>query len=387
MVLEATMICIDNSEWMRNGDYSPCRLQAQTEAVNLLCGAKTQSNPENTVGILTMAGKGVRVLTTPTSDLGKILACMHGLDVGGEINLTAAIQIAQLALKHRQNKNQRQRIIVFAGSPIKYEKKALEIVGKRLKKNSVSLDIVNFGEDDDEEKPQKLEALLSAVNNNDGSHIVHVPSGSNALSDVLLSTPVFTGDEGASGYVSAAAAAAAAGGDFDFGVDPNIDPELALALRVSMEEERARQEAAAKKAADEAGQKDKDGDTASASASQETVARTTEKNAEPMDEDSALLDQAIAMSVGDVNMSEAADEDQDLALALQMSMSGEESSEATGAGHLLGDQAFISSVLSSLPGVDPNDPEVKALLASLPDESKRNEEDESTSKGEDEKKK
>lgn len=25
-----------------------------------------------------MAGKGVRVLATPTSDLGKILACMHG---------------------------------------------------------------------------------------------------------------------------------------------------------------------------------------------------------------------------------------------------------------------------------------------------------------------
>ncbi|KAL0660586.1 hypothetical protein Bca4012_081171 [Brassica carinata] len=386
MVLEATMICIDNSEWMRNGDYSPSRLQAQTEAVNLLCGAKTQSNPENTVGILTMAGKGVRVLTTPTSDLGKILACMHGLDVGGEINLTAAIQIAQLALKHRQNKNQRQRIIVFAGSPINYEKKALEVVGKRLKKNSVSLDIVNFGEDDDQDKPLKLEALLSAVNNNDGSHIVHVPSAANALSDVLLSTPVFTGDEGASGYVSAAAAAAAAGGDFDFGVDPNIDPELALALRVSMEEERARQEAAAKKAADEAGQKDQDGASASASASQETVARTTEKNAEPMDEDNALLNQAIAMSVGDVNMSEAADEDQDLALALQMSMSGEESNEAMGAGNLLGDQAFISSVLSSLPGVDPNDPAVQALLASLPDESKRNEEEESSSKGEDEKK-
>lgn len=32
------------------------------------------------------------------------------------------------------------------------------------------------------------------------------------------------------------------------------------------------------------------------------------------DEDNALLNQAIAMSVGDVNMSEAADEDQDLAL-------------------------------------------------------------------------
>jgi hypothetical protein len=36
------MICIDNSEWMRNGDYSPCRFQAQADAVNLICGAKTQ---------------------------------------------------------------------------------------------------------------------------------------------------------------------------------------------------------------------------------------------------------------------------------------------------------------------------------------------------------
>ncbi|KAK9741022.1 hypothetical protein RND81_03G076500 [Saponaria officinalis] len=75
---EATMICIDNSERMRNGDYSPNRFQSLSDVVNLICGAKTQSNPENTVGLLTMAGKGVRVLVTPTSDLGKIMACMHG---------------------------------------------------------------------------------------------------------------------------------------------------------------------------------------------------------------------------------------------------------------------------------------------------------------------
>lgn len=36
------MICIDNSEWMRNGDYTPSRFQAQADAVNLICGAKTQ---------------------------------------------------------------------------------------------------------------------------------------------------------------------------------------------------------------------------------------------------------------------------------------------------------------------------------------------------------
>ena len=56
MVLEATVVCVDNSDFMINGDYKPTRLQAQAEAVNLLAGAKTGSNPENTVGILSLAG-------------------------------------------------------------------------------------------------------------------------------------------------------------------------------------------------------------------------------------------------------------------------------------------------------------------------------------------
>uniref|UniRef100_A0A2P2J5M9 26S proteasome non-ATPase regulatory subunit 4 homolog n=1 Tax=Rhizophora mucronata TaxID=61149 RepID=A0A2P2J5M9_RHIMU len=287
MVLEATMICIDNSEWMRNGDYSPSRLQAQSDAVNLICGAKTQLNPENTVGILTMAGKRVRVLTTPTSDLGKILTCMHGLEMGGEMNLAAGIQVAQLALKHRQNKHQQQRIIVFAGSPVKYEKKALEMIGKKLKKNSVALDIVNFGEEE-EGKPEKLEALLAAVNNNESSHVIHIPPGPNALSDVLISTPVFVGD-GGSGFAAAASTAAGGGVDFDFGVDPNIDPELAIALRVSLEDERARQEAAAKRAAEESARREKGEEPSSSSPDANTVdsdkvraAGTTEDAAEPM---------------------------------------------------------------------------------------------------------
>lgn len=70
-------------------------------------------------------------------------------------------------------------------SPANHEKKLLEMIGKKLKKNNVALDIIDFGEEDDA-KPEKLEALLSAVNSNDSSHIVHVPSGPNALSDVLI---------------------------------------------------------------------------------------------------------------------------------------------------------------------------------------------------------
>ncbi|MCL7026620.1 hypothetical protein MKW94_013684 [Papaver nudicaule] len=375
MVLEATMICIDNSEWTRNGDYSPTRFQAQADAVNLICGAKTQSNPENTVGILTMAGKGVRVLVTPTSDLGKILACMHGLEVGGEMNLAAGIQVAQLALKHRQNKKQQQRIIVFAGSPVKYDKKVLETIGKKLKKNSVALDIVDFGEEDDE-KPDKLEALLASVNNSDSSHIVHVPAGPNALSDVLISTPIFTGDgEGGGSGFAAAAAAATGGGGYDFGVDPNLDPELALALRVSMEEERARQEAAAKKTADEAAKQGGESSNSQDATMTENVGSMAAgdiKGDDQMDEETALLQQALSMSMdvptgsasaGDVDMMDASTDDQELAMALQMSV--EESAKDTEMNKVLGDQSFMSSILASLPGVDPNDPSVKDLLASL----------------------
>ncbi|XP_023553520.1 26S proteasome non-ATPase regulatory subunit 4 homolog [Cucurbita pepo subsp. pepo] len=386
MVLEATMICIDNSEWMRNGDYAPSRFQAQADAVNLICGAKTQSNPENTVGVLTMAGKGVRVLVTPTSDLGKILACMHGLELGGETNLAAGIQVAQLALKHRQNKKQQQRIIVFAGSPANHDKKLLETIGKKLKKNNVALDIIDFGEEDDG-KPEKLEALLSAVNSNDSSHIVHVPSGPNALSDVLISTPIFTGDgEGGSGFAAAAAAASAGGAGFDFGVDPNLDPELALALRVSMEEERARQETAAKKAAEETSKQEKG--EAQPSGSQDTTmnerasAETSDaqKTSDPMDDDNALLQQALAMSmedpasshdVRDTEMSDAAI-DPELALALQLSVQedAKDSTSQPDMSKLLADQSFVSSILASLPGVDPNDPSVKDLLASMQSQSK-----------------
>jgi 26S proteasome regulatory subunit N10 len=391
---------------MRNGDYSPSRFQAQADAVNLICGAKTQSNPENTVGVLIMAGKGVRVLVTPTSDLGKILACMHGLDVGGEMNLAAGIQVAQLALKHRQNKKQQQRIIVFAGSPVKHEKKMLEMIGRKLKKNSVALDIVNFGEED-EEKTEKLESLLAAVNNNDTSHIVHVPAGPNALSDVLISTPIFTGDgEGGSGFAAAAAAAAAGGvSGYDFGVDPNLDPELALALRVSMEEERARQEAAAKKAAEDASKQEKGGEQQAGSqeaSSQDATmtdragASTSEaenKTTDLMDDENALLQQALAMSmdepavghnVKDTDMSEASIDDPELALALQLSVADSTKDQASQS-EVLADQSAVSDILASLPGVDLNDPSIKDLLASMQNKSEPQQKNDDKSSNEEKK--
>ena len=51
------MICMDNSEWNRNGDFAPSRWDSQVDAATIIAEAKTQQNPESTVGVLSMAGK------------------------------------------------------------------------------------------------------------------------------------------------------------------------------------------------------------------------------------------------------------------------------------------------------------------------------------------
>ncbi|GLI71681.1 hypothetical protein VaNZ11_016963, partial [Volvox africanus] len=328
--MECTVVCIDNSEFSRDGDYAPTRFQAQADAVNLLAGAKTQAHPEATVGVLTMSGKTPRVLVTPTPDLGKVLNCMTNIEIDGECNVSSSVQIAQLALKHRQNKNQRQRIVIFVCSPVTEDKEKLVKIAKKLKKNNVAVDVVSFGAED--ENQEKLEAFLEAVNSSGNSHLVTVPPGP-VLSDVLISSPIFQG-EGGSGFGFAGGVGGAGGGasgadGFEFGVDPNMDPELALALRVSLEEERDRQNRAAAAAAAAAGAAQAEGAGAGVSASAAegatAVAGIAGAAATPgpvavpgvgaagvsgdmdLDED-ALLQQALAMSMEIDNAAAAAQE-------------------------------------------------------------------------------
>jgi 26S proteasome regulatory subunit N10 len=153
---------------------------------------------------------------------------------------------SKLALKHRQNKSQRQRIIVFTCSPIAEDGKMLVKLAKKMKKGGVSVDIIAFGEPDDE-TVKKLRDFSEAVSGADGSFFEVIPPSPNLLSDTLLSTTLLQ-NEGVGGGLGAASGGAAAGGaapadnQFEFGVNPELDPELALALRMSFEEEKARQE-------------------------------------------------------------------------------------------------------------------------------------------------
>ena len=393
---------------MRNGDYIPTRMEAQSDAANLIVNQKTGSNPESTVGVISMSSSGpstgAELLVSPTDDLGKILTALHNVPLSGEIStagakkdvvdIAASVQVAALALKHRRNKNGAQRIVLFIGSPLSNsDKRAFVKAGKQLKKNNVFIDVIALGElEENEEKLRELvDAANGTTNANAGGeggdaapvertcHLVTIPAGV-LPSDVLVTSPILRGD-GASGGGGMggvgggdAGAGGGAGGDgfAEFGgVDPNMDPELAMALRVSMEEERARQERAAASSSNAGNnEEEKSGDDAPAADSDAMdVAAPLASVAEDgeMNDEDALLQQALAMSMaeaasggadeetkeesaaaamdttGDGGDEEEEDEDAAMQMALAMSMQeGGESAE--GGQQQFQDPAFVNQV-------------------------------------------
>ena len=212
---------------------------------------------------MSMGGAGPEVLTTLTTDIGKILGGLHRTKIKGGSHLSTSINIAavrivvsdhrvtlltmappQLALKHRQNKSQRQRIIVFTCSPMIEDEKAMVKLAKRIKKINIALDFIAFGDLSDE-TTKKLEAFNENMKGGDGSHLAIIPPGPNLLSDSIITTPILAGEGmgGNPGMGSGGGEGGQTGGnDFEFGVDPSMDPELAIALRMSLEEENARKE-------------------------------------------------------------------------------------------------------------------------------------------------
>lgn len=202
--MESTVVILDNSEWNRNGDYFPTRFDAQKDAASLIFDAKIRSNIENCVGLMLMAGSQVKVLVAPTSERPKYESALFGPEAGrieGHCSCINAIQVARLALKHRTNKNQAQRIILhFLGSPpagaseIDQLQQDLAALGKQMKKNGVAIDLVLFG--DAEPVVGVFNAFLDTVNSstssNSSSHILLVSPGKSlreavATSEILRS--------------------------------------------------------------------------------------------------------------------------------------------------------------------------------------------------------
>ncbi|NXQ31872.1 PSMD4 ATPase, partial [Alaudala cheleensis] len=273
-----------------------------------------------------------------------------------------------LALKHRQGKNHKMRIIAFVGSPVHDSDKDLVKLAKRLKKEKVNVDIINFGEE--EANTEKLTAFITALNGKDGSgsHLVTVPPGP-SLADALISSPILAGEGGAMLGLGAS--------DFEFGVDPSADPELAL-LGIpefpkfhgfGWQEEEARRAAAASAA--EAGIGATGGDE-----SDEALLKMT-------------MGQAEFGRAGLPDLSSMSEEEQ-IAYAMQMSLQGAEFAQAEAAEvdsgaamdtsepakeeddyDVMQDPEFLQSVLENLPGVDPNNEAIRNAMGSLASQAAR----------------
>lgn len=395
MVLETTMLCLDNSEWMRNGDYGLSRIDSQNDAANMISKERTDSNPENTVGVLSMAGQGVELLVSPTEDISKILACFSKLTLGGKSDFGSSVQIAQLALKHRKNKNGGQRIIAFVGSPIIETAVELAKIGKLLKKNNIAVDIITVGEL--ECNLDKLTEFINAVNSGENSHLINVPPGVSPT-DAILTSPIMQDSPYAGAYGARGGSSGGGMGDDFGGIDASLDPELAMAIRVSTEEARAQEEARALVIMNETRPADSSAATAAAS--------STAHAQQDFDDDESLMQQALEMSMREIYGDAAAvgesaptsaasggvdeagndmDEEDALRIALELSMvettdvipshgtgsapvtasptgtsSVNEAMEALG----IEDPEFLSTLLGSV-DVDMNDPLILAALAQL----------------------
>jgi len=268
---------------------------------------------------------------------------------------------------------------MFVGSPVEVESKEFGKLGKILKKNNVAVDVILFGfENFENDNALKLEALVSAVNSQDNSHLVSVQPGPFPMSETLQNSAlVFEGanipSAAAAGGAAAAGPASAAGG-----VDPNVDPELAMALMESLQLERARQ-----------AQQPGAAPTAGGAAAAEPVA---------MEDEDALLQQALAMSLAQERDEEMPDA-KPLAQAPASSSASSSSSAgaaASGAGagagaappndaelsDALQDPDFIENLLSDV-GLSRSDVEFSDILGSVKpkdDKDKKDKDKDSSSK-------
>lgn len=114
------------------------------------------------------------MLVTHSKDLGQILQALHATQdkIAGVADIPTAINVATLALKHRQNKNLRQRIILFLGSPLEgqgADEKAMVRLAKKLKKNNVAVDVITFGDGIEEGERSILRTFVKETSSNDNS--------------------------------------------------------------------------------------------------------------------------------------------------------------------------------------------------------------------------
>jgi 26S proteasome regulatory subunit N10 len=339
---------LDNSDWTRNGDYHPDRWTSQIEAANLLAENRSERNPENGIGVISMAGKRVEVHVTLTNDLSRILNAIKAINLAGECDFITSMNIATLTLKHRQNKSQKQRIILFVGSPIRHSIEDMTTLGKKLKKYNVAVDVITFGNVD--ENRDLLKAFHEAVNNSNNSSILEVPVGY-YLMDSLFTSALMS--EGMGDFpvedanLNVENAQNAPNGQIGSqtnninrqGGMTQFERDINMAIQQSLEEERLKQETNQEKSRPNSNTKE-----------------NVEMTPTPEDNEEDELEKARLLSMQEH----------------QMVVRKEKEDEQKVKDELLENQDFIKDILKGIGNTDIKDEEVQEVLKKIKDEREGN---------------
>lgn len=310
---------------MINADVAPSRLLSQSDAINQVAVAKISESPETTVGLIVMKNGKSSVAIPNTRESGELMRSLHELKPKGFCNVLNSLKTAQLVLKNRQNKNQKQRIILFIGSPFEEDENVLIRQGKILKKNSVALDVIHFGLEK-EKTADSLKRLVDTVNSGDNSHLITIPSDGSSISQKVMAT--LTSSSNA--------------------MEDEMDPDLEMAIQMSLQE---------------------------AAQDPKTPPPNSEKGAEMEDVlDDDVLANAIAMSLmgDDVEMGKSVD------LTNKKETDDHPKKNEMKDEEILADQSFIEDLIDSLPDVDKNEIDISEVMKDSSDGERDNKMDESS---------
>lgn len=211
---------MDNSFYSRNGDVIPNRYQAQQDAISSLINFKTNENMETSVGLMTMSGT-CQVLTTPCNNTQLIYSQYSKIKIDDFNSFARSVQIAQLSMKNRINKQQHERIVVFIASEIKDKEETLLKIARNLKRNNTTLNIINIRCQKNQEILQKM---IEVLEDEGESSLINYDDNNSLLVDFLKRTPLMGNVQGAAPQEN----------------NDYMDEELQMVLRISLEEEQKR---------------------------------------------------------------------------------------------------------------------------------------------------
>eukprot|EP00792_Barthelona_sp_PAP020_P001405 TRINITY_DN12226_c0_g1_i1.p1 TRINITY_DN12226_c0_g1~~TRINITY_DN12226_c0_g1_i1.p1 ORF type:complete len:434 (+),score=152.25 TRINITY_DN12226_c0_g1_i1:42-1343(+) len=143
MSKEAVVTLLDCSDFMRNTDFYPSRMESQYQSAFSLISKKIDSHREAGVAIISNSDFG-KVIYPVSNNLTYLFAALKTVVFDNDYSFTNALRKSILVLRNRPDETQKKRIIIFVGSPMYEEVEKYEELAVEMKEENIAVDIILF---------------------------------------------------------------------------------------------------------------------------------------------------------------------------------------------------------------------------------------------------